>query len=122
MLRSINRKKEGDLDTKIERILKETQEKATKKEEETKDQASRLIEDAKEQGENIKRKKMLEAKEHWIQKKTEFEAKTLKREQTVKASELTQKEKENELKMKEKDLQRIGKENDKIKERKTKKE
>ncbi len=116
VLRSINRKKEGDLDTKIERILKETQEKATKKEEETKDQASRLIEDAKEQGENIKRKKMLEAKEHWIQKKTEFEAKTLKREQTVKASELTQKEKENELKMKEKDLQRIGKENDKIKE------
>jgi ribonuclease Y len=116
VLRSTNRKKEGDLDIKIERILKETQEKATKKEEETKDQASRLIEDAKEQGENIKRKKMLEAKEHWIQKKSEFEAKTLKREQTVKASELTQKEKENELKMKEKDLQRIGKENDKIKE------
>jgi len=123
VLRSNIRKKEGDTDEKIERLLASAQETTKRKEEEAKETVNRIVEDAKEQGENVKRKKMLEAKEHWIQKKTEFEAKTSKREATVKTAELTLKEKENDLKIKEndlkikeKDLQRVGKENDKIKE------
>jgi ribonuclease Y len=115
-IRSSNRKKEGDIETKTEKMLTEAKSKAEQKEAEARDQANKIIEDAKEKSEDIKRKKMLEAKEHWVQRKAEFEAKTSKREQAVKTVELTLKEKENELKLKEKDLQRLGKENDKVRE------
>jgi ribonuclease Y len=115
-IRSSNRKKEGDIETKTEKMLTEAKSKVEQKEAEARDQANKIIEDAKEKSEDIKRKKMLEAKEHWVQRKAEFEAKTSKREQAVKTVELTLKEKENELKLKEKDLQRLGKENDKVRE------
>jgi ribonucrease Y len=116
-VRSSIRKKEGDIDVKLEKILNEAKEKASQKEQDAKSKAEQIIEDAKEQSENLKRKKMLEAKEHWIQKKAEFESKTSKREATVKTAELSLKEKDNEIKIKEKDLQRISNENDKIKEK-----
>ena len=115
-IRSSNRKKEGDIETKTAKMLTEAKSKVEQKEAEARDQANKIIEDAKEKSEDIKRKKMLEAKEHWVQRKAEFEAKTSKREQAVKTVELTLKEKENELKLKEKDLQRLGKENDKVRE------
>jgi ribonuclease Y len=115
-IRSSNRKKEGDIETKTEKMLNEAKAKVEQKEAEARDQANKILEDAKEKSEDIKRKKMLEAKEHWVQRKAEFEAKTSKREQAVKTVELTLKEKENELKLKEKDLQRLGKENDKVRE------
>jgi ribonuclease Y len=104
-LRNQNKKKEGDLDTKINKILSESKEKA-----------ERILEDAKKQSENEKNKKILEAKEHWLQKKTEFEERTIKREELVKKSELTLREKENEIKIKEREIQRTSSENDKIKE------
>jgi len=116
MLRNSLRKQGEDIDQKEQKILGEAKSKATQLENETKEKAERLLEDSRKQMENEKNKKILEAKEHWIQRKTEFESKTSKREATVKTAELTLKEKENELKIKEKDIQRIVKDNDKTKE------
>lgn len=117
VVRSSIRKKEGDIDVKLEKILNEAKDKASQREQEAKSKADQIIEDAKEQSENLRRKKMLEAKEHWIQKKAEFESKTSKREAAVKNDELSLKEKDNEIKIKEKELLRISTENDKIKEK-----
>jgi ribonuclease Y len=116
MLRNSLRKQGEDIDQKEQKILGEAKSKATQLERETKEKAERLLEDSRKQMENEKNKKILEAKEHWIQRKTEFESKTSKREATVKTAELALKEKENELKIKEKDIQRIVKDNDKTKE------
>jgi ribonucrease Y len=115
-IKSSYRRKEGDIDSKIEKKLSEANSNAEQMATKAQAQSDKIIADAKEKSEDIKRKKMLEAKEHWVQRKEEFESKTSKREQAVKTVELTQKEKENELKLKEKDLQRVGKENDKVRE------
>ena len=115
-IKSSYRKKEGGIDSKIEKKLSEANSNAEQIATSAQAQSDKIIADAKEKSEDIKRKKMLEAKEHWVQRKEEFEAKTSKREQAVKTVELTLKEKENELKLKEKDLQRVGKENDKVRE------
>lgn len=116
VIKGINRKKDQELEGKMDKMLVEARENATKREKEANEKAVKIIENAKSQAESEKRKKMLEAKEHWLQKKTEFEAKTTKREATVKTVELTMKEKENELKLKEKDVKRLTQENDKIRE------
>ncbi len=115
-IKSSYRRKEGDIDSKIEKKLSEANSNAEQIATKAQAQSDKIIADAKEKSEDIKRKKMLEAKEHWVQRKEEFESKTSKREQAVKTVELTLKEKENELKLKEKDLQRVGKENDKVRE------
>lgn len=116
VVKSINRKKDLEIEEKMDKMLLEARENAGKKEKDAQEKASKIIENAKSQAESEKRKKGLEAKEYWIQKKAEFEAKATKREANVKTQELALKEKENELRGKEKDAKRLSIENDKIRE------
>lgn len=109
MLKNMNKGKESDLEQKMSKILTEAQENARKKEEEAKSVADKIVNDARSKSENIKQQKMLEAKEHWIQKKAEFDEKTTEREARVKSSEIDLKDRVNNLQNKEREVQRLNK-------------
>ena len=61
-IRSSYRRKEGDIDSKIEKKMGEANSNAESISTKAQEQANRIIADAKEKSEDIKRKKMLEAK------------------------------------------------------------
>jgi len=61
-------------------------------------EAKRIIEDAKREGENIKRNKLLEAKENFLQRKSEFDAMVMKRTRKLDEREKSLRDREQQLK------------------------
>lgn len=95
------RDKEEDLESRIQDILQQAKDKKAEAEADAQEAASKIIEDAKRNGENIKRKKIKEAKDLYNKKKSEFDAKANRRDQQLKNAENKAKEKENQLRQEE---------------------
>lgn len=110
------REKGQTLDKQTDEILAKARDKAQQQEKIAGQKAQKLIEDAKRQAENNKRKKIQEAKEHWTQRKSEFDSKSSKRENVLRGNEQKLKERENEIRNTEKGLKRQHQENEKIRE------
>lgn len=113
-LKRINHQKQVDLDKKADEILTTARKTAEDNVEQAKNKAKSIINNAKKDGDSIKKKRILEAKEQFLQRKTEFDAKMNKRQQAAKNIELKLKEQEAEFKLQEKELNRQVTENNKI--------
>src|SRR5665213_271868 len=79
-------------------------------------QANQIISDAKANAETIKKEKQLEAKEHFVQLKSEHEITVSQRNQKLNDTENRVRQKEQSLNQKEQSVERIIKENEAIKE------
>ncbi len=91
--------------------------KNTKKQvEDAEQQAQRIIADGNLQAENLKKEKLLEAKEKFVQLKSEHEKDVLQRNQKIVESESRIKQKEQSLNQKDQNLEKQVKDNDAIKE------
>lgn len=84
--------------------------------EEAAQQAEKIIADARMQTETLKKEKMLEAKEKFVQLRSEHEREVLERNKKVNDSEIKVKQKEQSINSKLENLDRQTKENDTIKE------
>ncbi|MEO6454817.1 MAG: Rnase Y domain-containing protein, partial [Ginsengibacter sp.] len=90
--------------------------KNTKKQlEEADEQAQKIIADAKIQSETLKKEKQLEAKEHFVQLKSEHDKEVFQRNQKLSEAENRVKQKEQSLHQKEQNFDKLVKENDAIK-------
>ena len=78
-------------------------------------QAQQIISDAKANAETLKKEKQLEAKEHFVQLKSEHEKAVSQRNQKLNDSENRAKQKEQSLNQKDQNLERLIKENEAIK-------
>ncbi|MEO5908093.1 MAG: ribonuclease Y [Ginsengibacter sp.] len=83
--------------------------------ENAKEQAQQIISDAQSKGETLKKEKQLEAKEHFVQLKSEHEKTVLQRNQKLNDSENRVKQKEQAINQKDQNVERIIKENEVIK-------
>jgi ribonuclease Y len=83
---------------------------------EAEQQAKKIISDGNLQAENLKKEKLLEAKEKFVQLKSEHERDVLQRNQKLVESESRVKQKEQSLNQKDQNLEKQLKENDAIKE------
>src|SRR5664280_3508865 len=91
--------------------------KNTKKQLETADQqAQRIISDAQIQAETIKKEKQLEAKERFVQLKSEHDKEVFQRNQKISDTENRIKQREQSINQKDQNVERIIKENEAIKE------
>ncbi|AFC25515.1 ribonuclease Y [Saprospira grandis] len=108
------RDKEEDLESRIQDILQQAKDKKAEAEADARQAASKIIEDAKRNGENIKRKKIKEAKDLYNKKKSEFDAKANRRDQQLKNAENKAKEKENQLRQEEGKLKKETEANAKL--------
>jgi len=89
----------------------------TKKQlEEAEQEANKLVSDAKAQAETIKKEKMLEAKERFVQLKAEHDRETLERNKKINDTENRIRQKEQSINSKLETLDKQSKENDSIKE------
>ncbi len=79
-------------------------------------QAQQIISDAKAKGETLKKEKELEAKEHFVQLKSEHEKTVSQRTQKLNDTENRVRQKEQSLNQKDQSVERIIKENEAIKE------
>ena len=84
--------------------------------EETEQQAKKILTDAQTTSENLKKEKLLEAKEKFVQLKAEHEKEILERNRKLSDSETRTKQKEQSINQKLENLERQAKENDTIKE------
>jgi ribonuclease Y len=84
--------------------------------EEAKSEAEKIVVDAQKQAENLKKEKMLEAKEKFVQMKAEHEKDVIQRTQKLSESENRIKQKEQSLSQKDANLEKQIKENETIKE------
>lgn len=84
--------------------------------EDAKQQAEKIMADARVQTENLKKEKMLEAKEKFVQLRSEHEKDALERNKKINDSEIKIKQKEQSINSKLENLDRQTKENDTIKE------
>lgn len=84
--------------------------------EEAEAQASKIVADSQSQAENLKKEKLLEAKERFVQLKAEHDKEVMQRNQKVHDSENRIKQKEQSLNQKDTNLERQLKENEGIKE------
>lgn len=90
--------------------------KATKVEEErAKKEAARIIEEAKKEGENIKKDRILEAKEKYLQLKGEYEEQTVKRSKNLEERERSTRQKEQQFNQQRETLRKKEEETDNIK-------
>lgn len=78
-------------------------------------QAQQIISDAQSKAETIKKEKQLEAKEHFVQLKAEYEKTVLQRNQKLLESENRIKQKEQSINQKDQHVERVLKENEVIK-------
>src|SRR5690349_7599056 len=78
-------------------------------------QAQQIISDAEAKAETIKKEKQLEAKEHFVQLKSEHEKSVRQRNQKIADAENRIKQKEQSINQKEQNVERIIKENEVIK-------
>lgn len=78
-------------------------------------QAQQIISDAQSKAETIKKEKQLEAKEHFVQLKSEYEKTVLQRNQKLLESENRIKQKEQSINQKDQHVERVLKENEVIK-------
>ena len=115
-LTAAQKERQKQTDAQLEQILQESKNNAERRVQEAKSKSQHLIEEAKREAESVKKKKMLEAKEHFLQKKAEQEAKVAKSNQTIKEAELKLKAQETELRLQEKELVRQLSENEKVRE------
>ncbi len=83
--------------------------------ENAKEQAQQIISDAQSKGETLKKEKQLEAKEHFVQLKSEHDKTVLQRNQKLNDSENRVKQKEQAINQKDQNVERIIKENEVIK-------
>ena len=107
-------------------ILRDAEDKAKREE----DKARRILKESEQKANDLKQKRLLEAKEEYLKKKEElekrkedldqiakeFEARSSKREIFLKDAELKSKERETELRILEKDIKKQQLDNDKLKE------
>ena len=84
--------------------------------EEAEQQTQKMLADAKIQSENLKKEKLLEAKERFVQLKSEHDREVLDRNRKINDSEAKIKQKEQSINLKLENLDRQNKENDTIKE------
>ncbi len=90
--------------------------KAAKIEEErAKKEAARIIEEAKKEGENVKKDRILEAKEKFLQMKTEYEDQTVQRTKKLEERERSVKQKEQQFNQQREQLKKKEEETDHIK-------
>src|SRR5664279_3313795 len=90
--------------------------KNTKKQLETAaSEAQKIISDAQSQGETLKKEKLLEAKERFVQLKAEHDKEVFQRNQKLSDSENRLKQKEQSINQKDQNVERIIKENETIK-------
>ncbi|HXB44026.1 MAG TPA: Rnase Y domain-containing protein, partial [Puia sp.] len=89
---------------------------AKQKIEEVEQQAKKIIADAQTTSENLKKEKLLEAKEKFVQLKAENDKEILERNRKLSDSETRTKQKEQSINQKLENLERQAKENDTIKE------
>jgi ribonuclease Y len=108
--------KQRQVDQQLENVLQEAKSNAERRLQDAREKSNFILEEARKEGESIKKKKLLETKEHFLQKKMEFDAKTSKSQQQLKEMELKLKAWENDLKIKEKEVKRIEQETEKQKE------
>ncbi|MCP4440609.1 MAG: ribonuclease Y [Aureispira sp.] len=113
-LKRINHQKQVDLDNKADEVLTTARKTADQNVANAKSKAKSIINNARKEGDSIKKKRMLEAKEHFLQRKSEFDSKLNKRQQATKNAEVKIKEQENKLKTQEKEINRQTTENNKI--------
>lgn len=83
---------------------------------EAEDQAKKIIADGQKQAENLKKEKLLEAKEHFVQLKSDNDRDTMQRNQKLVEGETRIKQKEQSLNQKDQNLEKQIKENETIKE------
>ncbi len=83
---------------------------------EAEDQAKKIIADGQKQAENLKKEKLLEAKEHFVQLKSDNDRDTMQRNQKLVEGESRIKQKEQSLNQKDQNLEKQIKENETIKE------
>lgn len=113
-LKRFNHQKQVDLDKKADEVLTTARNTATDNVEQAKSKAKSIINNAKKEGDSLKKKRILEAKEQFLQRKSDFDSKMNKRQQAAKNIEQKLKEQEIEFKTKEKEINRQTTANDKI--------
>jgi len=122
-LSKANQAKQDAMDAQLKQILEDAKTNASNTVQEAKDKskniissaegkARRVVNDAKKEGDSIKKKKELEAKEHFLQAKSTFDAKMLKRQRNAESHESRIKQRETEVKAKEKEVRRIQQDNE----------
>ncbi len=79
-------------------------------------EANKLLSDAKSQAESLKKEKQLEAKEHFVQLKSEHDKEVFQRNQKLSDTENRVKQKEQSINQKDQNAQRLIKDNETIKE------
>ncbi len=110
-LTALNKQQQEEADQKADTVINEARVSASRivkdAEKIVKDaeaNSKRLIEDAERKNENIKQKKILEAKEKYLKFKADFEDEMTKRKRRSKETELRQKEIENRLKQQQQNI------------------
>ncbi len=89
-----------EADNRADQIISEARKASAKTLEDADREAKRLIKKAEEKNEEIKRKKILEAKERYIKMKADFESEISDRKLKIKEAEMALREEENALKQK----------------------
>jgi ribonucrease Y len=95
-----NAAKLGEADRRADSIISDARKTASKTVEDANHEAKRLIKKAEEKNEEIKRKKILEAKERYIKLKADFEEDVSERKIKIKEAEIVMRDSENSLNQK----------------------
>lgn len=110
MQSATNRKAQELADKEADQIISEARMSAQRKIDEAESEAKRMLADAEQKNENIKQRKILEAKERYLKYKSDFESDMGRKKQQLKETELAIKEFQNKIKQQRQELQNEQKE------------